>query len=637
MIIFQEPFLQKPVASILVVVISFLLVAPVLLSPRQADAIVVTVAADVVEVIQTALQAVWQGAKAVWQAADLGEFVKQTATLLWEKGKKIAEWTKGVLLNLLLHRILAEITNDIVNWIQNGGELRFMSEGLGSFLSGAADDVLGNFIANYLGADFLCEPFKASLEIALMPVPHFETRAECTLSDMGDNLKGFYNDFSQGGWSEWIKLTQPKNNFYGVFLAAKEERDKQVLEAKQEMEADALMGDGFLSQKNCIWRDANGRVVERQEDVRGYPSLPEDCQDGSAELPCRPDCRVVNPGKTISEAANKAVTNFYDQINAQIAGATAKAGPYQIYVQAIANALINRVVQEGFALFQDDGSYADAGYSGSVPNYGDKGESSTIPQTKNPESVVQSRESAEGIRGQINLIKQNLETDLLNEQNNNLSVLKSVLSVYQNEVLPVLEEIIQSCPNTSYANWANSQKNQLNNDLIPSLNQRISQLESDSDPETLDIVSVEGTIATANYIDSSVIPAINNYRTKAEDWLEVYEEAEGREESAELDAAEEAVNQAEAEAISEIQKIIKAVNGSFTSNDFSGLEQEAQTANIALTRLAYNLLEERGNSSFPGAGTLYAELESAQALKNEANSKLSQCLLELSEDANNED
>jgi len=110
---------------------------------------------------------------------------------VWEQGWELLEWAAGVMLNILLHQLLAMITNDIVNWIENGKTPRFMSEGIGSYLKDAADNATGNFIDQYLGAGWLCEEFDLDIKLALLDVPTFETQAKCSLSDIVDNVSDF--------------------------------------------------------------------------------------------------------------------------------------------------------------------------------------------------------------------------------------------------------------------------------------------------------------------------------------------------------------------------------------------------------------------------------------------------------------
>jgi hypothetical protein len=623
MTLFQKTFSQKFTASILIICLAGLTAGPILFYPGKAQALgcPVTVAADIPKTESFSIETAWEGLKATFRAENLATLASQVVLKAWDNAQKLAEWASGVLLNLLLHQILAMLTNDIVDWIQNGGELRFMSEGLGNFLERAADNAIGNFIDQYLGAGWLCEPFDIDIKIALLDVPTFEEEARCSLSDIIDNIDDFYDDFSKGGWKGWIELTKPQNNFYGALLLAQGEKMRVAEEAKREAETDAQMGQGFLGQKDCVWHDRTGKLIKRQKDVRGHPKLPDACKPNPQGLtpgvimPCKVQCQTKTPASVINEITKKTVTNYYDRINAQIAGATAKSGPFQIYVTAIINALINRVMKEGLDLVKGDPN--DPGYTGHMPGYGDIGASANIPKTADPQSILQGKNDATALSGQLNLIKQNLENKLLEEQKNNLAVLKLIPPTYS-EILPILDNIITTCSSilyASYIDWAKSQKEEIEKNTIPSFNDRVNQLEK---------VDIPKTINTVNDVNT-VLVSIQNYTNKADAWLNAYEQTEGKQNNLQLQTAETEMKTAENKAIQDTQKVLVAINGTALSTDFTGLNLEAQNANANIINQALNLKQEKGDAAFPDPDTLYAELETAQALEDEANSKLNIC------------
>jgi len=483
--------------------------------------------------------------------------------------------------------------------------------------SQATDNAIGNFIDQYLGAGWLCEPFDLDIKIALLDVPTFGEKAKCSLSDIVENINDFYDNFSKGGWKAWIELTKPQNNFYGALLLAQEEKMKVEAEAQKEVETDAQMGEGFLGQKDCRWWDAAGNLVEEQKDVRGIAKMPDVCKGKIGEepkvpLPCRVQCQTKNPSTVIKAMANESVTNFFGWINSAMGGAIAKSGPLQVYVQAIANALINRTIKEGLILLKGE---PEPLY---VPKYGDIGASTSIPEIIDPEQVLQNKTNAATLIGNLDTLNENVETKLLNEQKNNLAVLEGlILPVYSN-IIPVLDEIQTAClstPYSSYIDWADSQKNGIEENIIPDINERISQFKLD----------ISKSIETVNNIKTAIV-SIQDYINKAEIWLNVYEKVNGELDNLELKTAETAMNAAENQAIKDTQEVLKEINGSVSSTDIIGLRQEVFDTNIIIITKAVNLEKERGNATWPEPGTLYAELESAQGLKSEANSKLNTCL-----------
>lgn len=297
---------KKPIASLLILAIftSLILGPVVLLYPKKAKAIVVPVSDSMTHALLGGIAGT-TGATAAATGVTSGIKV-------WEKAEWWLDLGMRTLGELMLRQVLAMITNDIINWINGGGRPRFVSDWKG-FLADAADAAAGAFIDEYLGMGWLCEPFDLDIKIALLPEPRFEERVRCTLSDIVDNIEDFYEDFTKGGWQAWVRLVEPRNNIYGAYLLALDAKMGAAAAAREAAEKEALAGQGFLGA-----RDESGRIV--------------------------------TPGRLVSELAGKAVTQELDLLREQIADLTDALGPYQIYVMAIANALINRVIREGFAL-----------------------------------------------------------------------------------------------------------------------------------------------------------------------------------------------------------------------------------------------------------------------------------------------
>lgn len=623
MSIFQNKFYKKPIASVLIVAIVCLVIGPVLFLPRKATAVIpgcpvydlplnLTEKAQLAKRVQ---ESIWQK---IWEATvsvpTLLAAAASAAKDAWSKKYDFLEWTAGVMGEILIHQILAMITNDIVGWIKNGTTPRFLTEGLGDYLKEAVDNAAGNFVSQYLGAGWLCEPFDLDIKIALLDVPTFETEAECSISDIVDNINDFYDDFSAGGWKGWIELSEPQNNFYGTLLLAQDEKARVEEEAKKEMEADAQAGEGFLGQKDCYWYDALGNLVEEQKDVRGVPKLPAACKPNSQGLtvavrPCRPKCKTNTPSAVVNELAKEAVTDFQKTLRAKIGGLAAKTGPFAVYVGAIASALVNRVMKEGLLLIVGDPN---------IPK-----PPSQPPKTADPEKAIQNQDEGASLLKQLEVAKEKLKNELLEEQKNNLAVLNLIPPVYT-DTLDILDQISfdwpAGCSSTpysiSYISWAEEQKDEIENHLIPFTDNQIDQLEN---------VEIPQTIAAINEINIALV-SIQDLIEKADKWLKVFEEVKGVENDPALKAAGNDMNEAENKAIADTQTAIKTINGVVSSADIAGLVEETQIATANILYETQALMKERGMANWPDPGTLYAQLEVAQDKKDEANERLNTCL-----------
>jgi len=259
-----------------------------------------------------------------------------TATVVgW--AKDAAKWLKDDLLKALrdaiVIRIVNMMTDQVVAWIQGGGEPRFITDWEGflddSFQAGVGD------VINEGNLKFLCQPFSFQLKIALLPVPPFSQRVSCTLDDIVANINDFYNDFRNGGWIAYEASWRPENNYYGTLYmtmdAAMTEGQRKQTAALQE----AIAGKGFLSVKKCL----------------ASTLLP----DGTVK--CVKE-EIVTPGDVVGETVAKAIGAQTDAI-VNIQG----------IVSAIVNATINRVITEGLSLMKGSEEKASVSNNIAPPEY----------------------------------------------------------------------------------------------------------------------------------------------------------------------------------------------------------------------------------------------------------------------------
>ncbi len=612
MIIFQESYLQKSTALILSICMIGLITGPALFYPKKAQAICpISIATSAPDSQQTAAQTGWESLKSAFRSGNLTNTLTTASELVAANAGEIAKWTAGVLLNMMIHQLLAQITNDIVNWIENGQEPRFMSEGFGGYLEDAFDNAAGNFIDQMLGVGLFCEPFDLDLKLALLDVPTFDAQAECTLSEMVDNIDNFYEDFDEGGWKGWIELSKPQNNFYGSIILAQDELNSIVVQTERNIDMESK--DGWLPARDCVWYDAEGSVVQKISNVRGVPALPSACKGGWTQTdgitkPCNLKCETWTPADTISETANKTVNNWMDTMNEKIAGATANAGPYQVYLQAVAGALMNRIMKEGVGLLKAEDE--------KVPGYGDLGAAADIPQTSDPQTAEQNKIDAAALFSQFSSLEQNITNQLLNEQSTNLAVMESIPTAYQ-DILPDLDLVINTCsttPYSSYATWAQTAIDDISN-IVPIYNSQINQMKTVDIPETITLI---------NDVKNASVSA-QDLTNKSDSWLDAYEQAGGITTDTALQTAATEMNEARNTLIVDSQNLITLINGTAISTTLSGLVTEIMNSNTTIVTMAQNLIDARGDATFPDSGTLYADLEAASTMEDDAQTKTNTC------------
>jgi len=239
-----------------------------------------------------------------------------------ETAQDLFEWSFSYVLAALKKQILDMMVDQIVAWIQGGGEPKFVSNWSG-FLKDAVNETTGRFI-DELGLTDLCEPFgisggasmKIAIQASLIPIKKFSERAKCTLTDIVENIEDFTEDFSSGGWLAYSESWDPQNNFFGILISASAELKNRQAESSGSLWSEAIAGAGFLGVKKCQ-KDANGKDI---------PST----------------CAIITPGDTIGKITAKAVGTDIDFI--------LEADQIEEYVAAIADAIINRVISEGLGL-----------------------------------------------------------------------------------------------------------------------------------------------------------------------------------------------------------------------------------------------------------------------------------------------
>lgn len=210
-------------------------------------------------------------------------------------------WIEEFIRTTLMKTLLDQLVDGIIGYVQGDGDPKFVTDWKG-FLTDAGDQAAGAALQK-LGAGFLCEPFSAQIQIALLPVAGpFSKRAQCTLTDIVGNITNFANDFRNGGWIAYSEAWKPQNNFFGALLLAEAEVAREREDEVGAKLLEGLAGQGFLSIK-----DENGNIV--------------------------------TPGKALGDLTSKALGTDIDFVlNADQLGD---------YVEAITNALINRVIKEG--------------------------------------------------------------------------------------------------------------------------------------------------------------------------------------------------------------------------------------------------------------------------------------------------
>lgn len=620
---------QKPLAILLTFIfITNLVFGFVLLPTKEAKAVV-----QVIDIIQKVLQEAWKIIDEALQGLiEIASSISAAVDLWFEEDTLLSRIVRVAAYALLI-QLLNMVTNDIINWIQGGGEPRFVSDWKG-FLEGAASAAGGAFVEKYLGMGWLCEPFDFQIKIALLSVPKFEERVKCSLEDMGRNIENFYNDFTQGGWETWIKLTEPQNNFYGAYLISVDKMIEEEAKAKEAAKSETESGGGFLGHKMCT----QCRVLDPETGNYITKSGLKDCDpenNPSGYFICDKE-EIQTPPTVIQYEVQKAVDSTRSLMEQQIASLTPTLGIFEPYIVAIANALITQVIKEGLAAVGITGPSSenpDAPMPPGVPIITTGLELAQTIITFTPALIEYQK-----------LLKENLENELLSQQQKNLAVLNDINDT-QTQTLQTLRDVLAA--GCSLPSWVTSEtistettgitttqiikltatdignitikKTTIENELgstttyeiqeiTPSANSQITTLEQD-------ITSTEQWITDT----SSSISYNNDSITKANNYIDLYTTNEATNE--ELDKAEEEMKIAYNLAISASQIAAKS-----QATDLSSLIEDTIATNLNVVQQVLNVVSARGTAEYPEAGTLYYQLQAVQSKLSQAQSA-AQCQL----------
>ncbi len=229
-----------------------------------------------------------------------------TQTALATNNNSIKECILDKIVKTLMRTLVHQLTTSIVDWINRGfeGGPTFVTDPAG-FFADIVDEEFGRIIdGSALG--FLCDPFKAQIQFGFLSQhARFSQPARCTITGIIAGFDDFRNgDFSQGGWDEWIIMTQnPENNLFGSYMVVQNSLNNRI--ASRTTLEDKILGWG-----------------------NGFRSL-TDPETGE----------IKTPGTLINDQLSKAVGNDLDYLNL--------SREFDDIILALANLLVTKVMTGG--------------------------------------------------------------------------------------------------------------------------------------------------------------------------------------------------------------------------------------------------------------------------------------------------
>lgn len=247
---------------------------------------------------------------------------------------------------ILRKTLLDMLVDDIVKWIQGGGKPKVVTDWQ-SFLKDAADSAGGQFVETYLNQKWLCSKFASNLQIMLAKPTTF-TRKTCTITQIVKNVDNFFSDFNKGGWAAWISISESQNNIYGAYANALDQKWGVEAAAKEGAQNEGIASAGFLGDKVCteICSTMDANDCYEVEASAGIKSEDLDADEKCTKFETR------TPGKIVADAATKSGLIDIDWL--------LSADEWRDYASAIVDAVINRVIKEGFTAMSKSASSSNS-------------------------------------------------------------------------------------------------------------------------------------------------------------------------------------------------------------------------------------------------------------------------------------
>jgi len=236
----------------------------------------------------------------------------------------VAEWVKNAAIDVLKHRLMKMMIDQVVVWIQGGGRPHFVSDFKG-YLWDEVNAIVGQMIWNS-DLRWLCYPFSFKVRLLLPFSTYRRHYVRCTLEDVIRNIERFFNDFRYGSWIAWERVyLDPQNSYWGALVMAHDAYLEEFAQEHEKRALEIIAGDQFLGEKKY--------VTDRTQCSPGcYHSYYQDCFDACYEkLPnkeeCEKECKekaqqvccksreiIITPGKAFSYGLSSAQDATFKEI-----------------------------------------------------------------------------------------------------------------------------------------------------------------------------------------------------------------------------------------------------------------------------------------------------------------------------------
>ena len=290
-------------------------------------------------------------------------------------GKKVTDavnwaWSnviKPVLRDAIVKRIVDNLTNDIVQSIENGGRPLFVSN-LGDYTKRATDiafDSFNNRLMSQAGLD-LCAPFQSQLQIYFNVNMGGANRyplgipTRCGFDQFKQNIQNTGTFIQSGGWIGMQQLFLPSNNLLGASISLESAYYSRVAQEQEKRTTEYQAGKGFLGVKQCTFYEnidnpdgdpVNADTFDRMANqwCQDNNDGSQDCVDRLKENNCVTE-ETKTPGDIVAQSATKATIKDFEY-----------ADNVQSIISALVNVFIKNIFDKGKGLIFGSTAHGGSG------------------------------------------------------------------------------------------------------------------------------------------------------------------------------------------------------------------------------------------------------------------------------------
>jgi|GEM_PF-6027483 len=345
-------------------------------------------------------------AHAQWLVSDIKHLIATIFNGLGITGTwatALQEWIRKVATQILKNQIIGRMIQQTVKWVQGGGKPQFITNWKG-FLKDvgkdAADSIL-SYVAPELCSNFASFARPAVQATTAQTRPRQQQQITCTLNQVIQNVRSFYDDFQNGGWAGLLTLIEPANNVYGAIIIANERVVSEIAAQTTAAAQEAESSGGFKGFKRCVNYDLEvvpqSQVAALQrsdsfvglgprgcftDSTTGNASSTSGEEEGAVRVCevkiCRADGKqITTPGGAVAGQLEKALGASIDNI----VNAEDLAGLAGVVIDAAITRLIGLAEKGVLGLFggsDPSGTEPGGGGTGTGPGSGSQGDISAI-------------------------------------------------------------------------------------------------------------------------------------------------------------------------------------------------------------------------------------------------------------------